>query len=125
MIVQLRVFPLRISSGFTLRCHSSIIYLPVVPSLNFYNTRQHPVSHHHTIISSTTSRRGITYSTTSVMKRIRHSLLHALRETRLQSLGDDAVASGVRHLASLLVGAGVVDGVWDLLFDAAWGLQWY
>ena len=51
------------------------------------------------------------------MKRIRHSLLNALRETLLQSLGDDAVASGVRHLASLLVGAGVVEGVGDLLLD--------
>jgi len=48
---------------------------------------------------------------------IRHSLLDALRETLLQSLGNDAVAGGVGDLASLLVGAGVVEGVGDLLLD--------
>ena len=51
------------------------------------------------------------------MESIRHSLLDALRETLLQSLGNDAVAGGVGDLASLLVGAGVVEGVGDLLLD--------
>ena len=52
------------------------------------------------------------------MQRIRHSLLDLLREALLQSLGDDAVAGGVGDLAGFLVGARVVEGVGDLLFDA-------
>jgi len=51
------------------------------------------------------------------MKGVRHSLLDALGKTLLQSLGDDAVTGGVGDLASLLVGAGVVEGVRDLLLD--------
>ena len=57
------------------------------------------------------------------MKGVRHSLLDALGETLLQSLGDDAVAGGVGDLASLLVGAGVVEGVGDLLLDVLGNLE--
>ena len=51
------------------------------------------------------------------MKSVRHSLLDALGETLLQSLGDNAVTGGVRDLAGLLVGASVVEGVGDLLLN--------
>ena len=83
----------------------------MVPSLNFCSIRQYTIS------PPITNNIRSTYSTASVVEGVGHSLLDALRETLLQSLGNDAVAGGVGDLASLLVGAGVVERVGDLLLD--------
>lgn len=53
----------------------------------------------------------------SVVNGVGHSLLDLLGESLLQCLGHLAVASGVADLASLLVGAGVVDRVWEFVFE--------
>jgi len=50
-----------------------------------------------------------------LLKLLRNSLLHRLRHLR--------IARGVRDLASLLVGASVVDGVGELVLDGLWDLQ--
>lgn len=52
------------------------------------------------------------------------NLLDLLRKALLQSLGDLGVASGVGDLASLLVGAGVVKSVGDLLFGGLGNLRY-
>lgn len=49
------------------------------------------------------------------MDGVGNNLLDLLREALLQGLGDLGVASGVGDLAGLLVGAGVVKSVGDLL----------
>jgi hypothetical protein len=51
------------------------------------------------------------------MDSIRHNLLDLLGQSLSQSLGHDRVASGVRDFARLWVGARVVGGVGDLVFD--------
>lgn len=50
-----------------------------------------------------------------VVNGVGDGLLNLLGERLLQSLGDLAVSSGMADLASLLVGAGVVDGVGELV----------
>ena len=57
-------------------------------------------------------------STLGVVDSVGKDLLKSLRHTLLHSLGHLGVASGVRDLASLLVAAGVVERVGDLLLDA-------
>ena len=52
-----------------------------------------------------------------IVNRIGHDLLHLLRQALLQHLGHNAAARGVRDLARILVGACVVDGVGELVFD--------
>lgn len=52
---------------------------------------------------------------TSVMNGIRHHLLHLLGQRLLQSQWNLAVSNGVADLASLLVGARVVDGIWEFV----------
>ena len=53
------------------------------------------------------------------MNSIRHDLFDLLRQTLLKSLRDDRVSRGVGNLAGLLVRAGVVEGIWDLVLDGA------
>ena len=57
------------------------------------------------------------------MDGVGHNLLDLLRETLLQRLRDDGAAGGVGDLAGLLVGAGVVKSVWDLVLDGAGDLS--
>ena len=58
----------------------------------------------------------------SVVDGIRHDLLDLLRETLLQRLRNLGVAGGVGDFASLLVAVGVMQGVWNLVLDAAGNL---
>ena len=50
------------------------------------------------------------------MDRIGHNLLYLLRQPFLQRLGNLGVACGVRDFTRLRIGAGVVEGVRDLVF---------
>ena len=50
-------------------------------------------------------------------------LLDLLGETFLEELGDLGVTSGVGDLAGLLVAAGVVEGVGNLVLNVTWNLR--
>ena len=61
-------------------------------------------------------------SALGVVELVGHDLLDFLGQTFLQSLGDLGVAGCVGDFASVLVAAGVVDGVGELVFDGLGGL---
>ncbi len=57
------------------------------------------------------------------MDGIGNNLLNLLREALLHSLRNLGVAGGVRDFAGLLIAVGVVECVWNLVFDAAGNLH--
>jgi hypothetical protein len=57
------------------------------------------------------------------MNAVRNNLLDFLGQPLLQRLGDLGVAGGVADFARVLVAAGVVDGVGELVFDGLGGLR--
>ena len=61
-------------------------------------------------------------SALGVVDLVGHNLLDFLGQALLQSLRDLGVAGCVGDFASVLVAAGVVDGVWELIFDGLGGL---
>ena len=55
--------------------------------------------------------------TLGIVDSVGHDLLDLLWQTLLKSLWHNGVTSGVADLSSLLVAAGVVCSVWNLLLD--------
>ena len=55
--------------------------------------------------------------TLGIVDSVGHDLLDLLWQTLLESLWHNGVTSGVADLSSLLVAAGVVCSVWNLLLD--------